>query len=163
MKDIVIRGLPPSKSNTYKIITLKGKNGKNHSSLGKSQDAKQYEKSFWVQLPRELRNKNIESEFGLMVDVFFERANNDLDNVLKIILDCLQQDGNRVIKNDNKCHYILARKFTGYQPKIKFSLLSPRAFELLFEFLELIKSDQITEEFKNERIFEIINELKTLL
>ncbi len=161
MKDIVIRGMPPAKSNTYKIVTLKGKDGKVHSSMAKSKEAKVYETSFWAQLPPTVRNKNIDSNFGLLLDVFFETKRSDLDNSLKIILDCLQQ--NKVIKNDNRCEYILARKFTGYKGKIKFSILSVRFFELMFEIIDILKADNLDRVFKENKILNITKEMEELV
>ncbi len=129
MEKIRIYGTPPSKSNTYKIITLKRK-GKVHASLAKSPEAKAYEQKFWVQLPKHLRGKNISTEFALIITIYFPSKRNDLDNALKIVLDCLQMKTNRVIKNDNLCVYILAKKVIRKKGgMIEFSLVSPTYFE----------------------------------
>ena len=99
---VTILGQAPSKSNSYKIITIG-----NHSSLGKTPVLKEYERSFYIQCP--IRDKMITGYFKLYADVFFTTQSHDLDNSLKIILDCLQEC--KVIKNDNRCVEIRARKF----------------------------------------------------
>lgn len=112
MKHIVY-GNVPSKSNCYKIIKLGGR-----CSLAKNKDLKLYESAFGLQLP-EL--KTIESAFGIIVEVYYDSRRPDLDNSLKIILDCLQQFG--AIKNDNKCVEIAARKYLDKKnPRIEFEL-----------------------------------------
>ena len=99
---MTIRGKVPSKANSYKVITFNG-----HGSLGKTERLKAYEHSFFLQCPH--RGVNLYHFFTLYADVFYETMNPDLDNSLKIILDCLQMC--EVIKNDNKCVQIIARKF----------------------------------------------------
>ena len=99
---MTIRGKVPSKANSYKVINICG-----HGSLGKTERLKAYEHSFFIQCPH--RGVNLYHFFTLYADVFYETMNPDLDNSLKIILDCLQQC--EVIKNDNKCVQIVARKF----------------------------------------------------
>lgn len=96
-----IYGQPPSKSNSYKIIKING-----HRKLGKTAAMKSYEQSFFMQCG--LRDKMVAKRFRLSVDVFFSSDRPDLDNCLKIILDCLQSC--RAIKNDRLCSEIHARK-----------------------------------------------------
>jgi Holliday junction resolvase RusA-like endonuclease len=109
---ITIQGKIPSKSNSYKIITIAG-----HSSLGKQKVLKEYEQSFFLQCP--LRGKNIAGYFKLSVDVYYENMRPDLDNCLKILLDCLQQC--KAIKNDRQCVEIHARKLIDKNnPRVEF-------------------------------------------
>lgn len=164
MRDFAIGGMPPSKSNSYEIVKKKSKKtGKWYYSLANSDEVKAYQKSFWAQLPPSVRNKNIQSNFGLMMDVFFKTKSNDLDNSFKIILDCLQQKNNRVIKNDNQCEYILARKFTGHNGKVKISILSVLFFELLFKMIDILKMDDLDQGFKEKKILEITKEMEELV
>lgn len=110
-----IYGNPPSKSNCYKIITLNG-----HGSLAKTAALKKYEKDFYIQC-NQYRNKDIKGYFELHIDVFYENQRSDLDNAMKVILDCLQHV--KAIANDNKCVHINARKFLDkVNPRIEFSL-----------------------------------------
>lgn len=112
---ITIQGKIPSKSNSYKIITIAG-----HSSLGKQKVLKDYEQSFFLQCP--LRGKKIAGYFKLVVDVYYENMRPDLDNCLKILLDCLQQC--KAIKNDRLCTEIHARKLIDkHNPRIEFEII----------------------------------------
>jgi twinkle protein len=55
-------------------------------------------------------------------DVFYDSRRPDLDNSLKVVLDCLQKA--KVIKNDNKAMEILARKHLDkINPRIEFSIV----------------------------------------
>lgn len=109
-----IIGQPPSKSNQYRIITMCG-----HASLGKTTTLKNYEKEFYYQC--NLRNANIDKPFKLRIDVYFATKKPDLDNAMKVILDCLQTC--KAIKNDNLCTEIHARKLIDKaNPRIEFEL-----------------------------------------
>ena len=111
-----IIGQAPSKSNTYKVITLGG-----HGSLGKTQGLKKYEQSFYMQVGK-YRNLMIEGYFELHIRVYFATMSHDLDNSLKVVLDCLQYT--KTIKNDNKCVKIVAEKFIDkVNPRIEFKLV----------------------------------------
>lgn len=90
----VIRGQIPSKSNCYKIVSLNGRAG-----LAKQKCLKEYEKSFYIQCPE--RGRNVQGFFTLRAKVYYSSNRPDLDNSLKILLDCLQQTG--TIKNDRYC------------------------------------------------------------
>lgn len=103
MISITILGTVPSKSNCYKII----KAGK-HASLAKTAALKKYEETFFMQVGRS-RGKLIDEYFKFSMDVYYPSNRSDLDNSLKVVLDCLQVA--RVIKNDNKCTEIHVRKF----------------------------------------------------
>ena len=111
-----IKGTVPSKSNCYKVIKLGNK-----FSLGKSKALKDYEKSFFIQLPPALRGLMIDGYFELYIDVFYPSQRSDLDNSLKGVLDCLQMT--KTIKNDNKCVKIVAQKAVDKdQPRIIFEI-----------------------------------------
>ena len=99
---MTILGKTPSKSNSYKIITIGG-----HASLSKTSALREYEKKFYLQCP--CRNVNIKGYFALEVKVFYENNRPDLDNAMKILLDCLQSC--KVIENDRYCTEIHAYKF----------------------------------------------------
>lgn len=117
----VIFGNIPSKSNCYKIITFKSKDpGKSHASLAKTKALIQYEKDFYIQC-NHYRDKNIDGYFEVEVDVFYPSQRSDLDNCLKVLLDCLQKV--RAYKNDNLCTKITARKFLDkVNPRIEFKV-----------------------------------------
>jgi len=109
----VIYGVCPSKSNCYKIIQIKG-----ISSLGKTSALTKYEKDFYIQCNK-YRDANIDGYFEFYMDVFYPNQRSDLDNSLKVVLDCLQKV--RAIKNDNKCVKIGVRKFLDKaNPRIEF-------------------------------------------
>lgn len=111
----VIYGQVPSKSNSYKIITLAG-----HGSLAKTDALKNYEKSFILQCSQ-YRNKHIDGLFELHINVFNGSNRADLDNSLKVVLDCLQTC--KAIDNDRNCIRIIAEKFIDKQkPRIEFEI-----------------------------------------
>ena len=111
----VIYGQPPSKSNQYRIITLHG-----HGSLAKTSAMKAYEKKFYLECGA-YRNRNISGFFELYVDVYFQSNQPDLDNSLKVMLDCLQTCN--AIKNDRNCVKIVANKFIDrVRPRIEFTI-----------------------------------------
>jgi Holliday junction resolvase RusA-like endonuclease len=96
-----IPGKAPSKSNAYKIITIK-KGKFNHASLAKTKALKEYEKKFFSHFPPQYRNLQLDHFFTIKGYVYYPSNRADLDNSLKIILDCLQKVTG-TIKNDNKC------------------------------------------------------------
>ena len=96
-----IIGQAPSKSNSYRIVTIGG-----HATLAKSSVLRAYETKFLMQCKS--RGANISERFRLKIDVFYSSDRPDLDNALKIVLDCLQAC--KVIKNDRLCAEIVARK-----------------------------------------------------
>ena len=111
----VIYGSPPSKSNQYKVITLKG-----HGSLAKTSALKEYERRFYLECGA-YRNKNIKGFFELYIDVYFSSNRPDLDNALKSTLDCLQAC--KAIANDRNCVKIVANKFIDpIQPRLEFTI-----------------------------------------
>jgi len=97
-----ILGNVPSKSNGYKIVKIG-----NHATLAKSKALAAYEKAFYMQCKH--RDAMIDTYFEFAVDVYYPSNRSDLDNSLKVTLDCLQVA--KVIKNDNLCTGIIARKF----------------------------------------------------
>lgn len=108
----IIAGRVPSKSNSYKVITLHG-----HGSLAKQKVLKDYESSFFMQC--QLRDANITDMFKISLDVFYDSLRPDLDNCTKVILDCLQQC--KAIKNDRQCVELHARKLIDKtNPRIEF-------------------------------------------
>lgn len=111
----IIQGNCPSKSNCYRVGRIGG-----HSTLIKTNALINYEKSFYLQCSH-YRNKNIQRLFELSLRVFYPSNRSDLDNSLKVILDCLQKV--KAIENDNKCVKIYAEKFIDKkEPRIEFEL-----------------------------------------
>jgi len=89
------------------------------ASLAKSAELKKYEKSFiaqWGKIPFKVTD-----EFEIHVDVYYPTKRSDLDNSLKVLLDCLQEVG--AIPNDNLCLCIVAHKFVDKEkPRIEFTI-----------------------------------------
>ena len=109
-----VRGAVPSKSNCYKVIIING-----HPSLGKLPAVKAYESAFFMQCP--LRDANIVRRFRLDIDVYYSNDRSDLDNALKVVLDCLQAC--KAIKNDRYCVEIHCRKLIDkVDPRVEFSI-----------------------------------------
>ena len=117
----VILGVVPAKSNCYRIIILRNKDkDKQHASLAKASALKDYEKGFFLQCNK-YRNSNIDTFFQIEIDVYYPNNRSDLDNALKVILDCLQQV--KAISNDNLCTRIVANKFIDkLNPRIEFEI-----------------------------------------
>jgi len=112
----VIRGVCPSKSNLYQIVTIGG-----HPSLAKTKAMKQYEDNFYIQCNL-YRNANIEGYFEFHMEVFYPSERADLDNSTKVVLDCLQYV--KAIKNDNKCVKLVIDKFKDVSdPRIEFQII----------------------------------------
>lgn len=119
-----IPGNAPSKSNSYKIITLKSKTGAVHSSLAKTAVMKQYERTFYMCFPPQYRDKEYDHYFKLSGSIYYPSNRSDLDNSLKIILDCLQRV-TKTIKNDNKLVEIteFKRAVDKNNPRIEIKLI----------------------------------------
>lgn len=111
----VIHGNPPSKSNCYKVITVRG-----HGSLAKTKAMKEWERTFFLQCGT-YRDAAIKGYFRLDIDVYFPSQRSDLDNALKGVLDCLQSCN--AIDNDRWMVEVRARKFVDkYDPRIEFTI-----------------------------------------
>lgn len=116
IQEFMITGNCPSKSNCYKVIKLGSK-----CALGKQKHLKSYENSFMVQM-LQYKYDLIDTEFKFIIDVYYNSRRPDLDNALKVVLDCLQKVG--AIKNDNKCIEIVAKKHLDKNnPRVKFCIL----------------------------------------
>jgi Holliday junction resolvase RusA-like endonuclease len=103
-----IRGTVPSKSNCYRI---------GNKGLFKAKGLTDYEDKFYIQCKE--RGRMVEGYFEFEMDVYYPSERADLDNSLKVVLDCLQKC--RVIKNDNKCTRIVVRKFLDKKdPRIEY-------------------------------------------
>lgn len=116
-----IAGNVPSKSNSYRIVTFKSKDGsQSYSHLAKTKDLTKYERDFKLQCVG-YRNAEIDQEFCIEVKVYYRRAQSDLDGVFKALLDCLQEVN--AIKNDNKCVRIHAEKYIDpSNPRVEFRI-----------------------------------------
>ena len=107
-----IIGVCPSKSNCYMVI---------HKGMIKTKVLKAYEQSFYLQC-NEYRNKNIDGLFEFHMNAYLPSNRQDLDNLMKIQLDCLQHV--KAIKNDNLCIKIVAQKFVDkLNPRIEFEII----------------------------------------
>ncbi len=112
--EVTIYGACPSKSNCYKVARREG-----HGTLTKSDALKNYEQSFFMQ--NTLRHKKISKRFKFTVYVYYKSDRPDLDNALKILLDCLQLS--ETITNDRLCAEIHAHKFIDkVNPRVVFTI-----------------------------------------
>ena len=107
----------PSKSNSYRIITLGG-----HASLAKTNALKNFENAFYLQCG-DYRNLNIDKYFEFYCKVYYPSMRSDIDNSLKILLDSLQKA--KAIKNDNLCIKVVAEKFVDkVNPRVEFKIIT---------------------------------------
>jgi Holliday junction resolvase RusA-like endonuclease len=115
--DLIIRGNPPSKSNSYKIITIYG-----HGSLGKTPALRKYERDFALQIPETYKNQLTAYKwYRIYLAVYFDNNRQDLDNAAKIILDCLQK--NEVVKNDRAVKFLgMAKYFDKTNPRVEIQI-----------------------------------------
>lgn len=113
-----ILGNVPSKSNCYKIVTVAG-----HNKLGKTDALEDYERAFYMQCGGTYRNLNIKGIFEFYARVYYPSTRSDIDNSLKVLLDCLQYT--RTIANDNKCVKVVAEKFVDKaNPRVEFKIVT---------------------------------------
>ena len=113
-----VYGTTPSKANCYRIIYVKG-----HHQLGKTTALKKFEESFYIQCAGEYRNANISDYFEFHVRVYYPSKRSDIDNSLKVLLDCLQHT--KTIKNDNLCVKVVAEKFVDkVNPRVEFKIIT---------------------------------------
>ena len=119
----VIHGNPPSKSNCYKVVTIHG-----HGSLAKTKALKEYERAFFMQCGT-YRDAAIKAYFRLDIDVYYANQRPDLDNAMKVILDCLQACN--AIDNDRWLVELHARKFVDKaDPRIEFTITPVEGIEI---------------------------------
>ena len=112
-----IYGVPPSKSNAYRIVTING-----HASLTKTTAMKEYEEQFLWQVGA-IRGAMIDVPFRFELDVYYPSKRSDLDGSFKGVLDCLQKA--KVIKNDNNCYNICANKYIDKDnPRIELKIIT---------------------------------------
>lgn len=84
---ITVAGQVPSKSNGYRVVALNG-----HGSLARSAALVRYATNFYLQMGA-YRDLGVQGLFELYADVYFTSMGHDLDNSLKVLLDCLQKGG----------------------------------------------------------------------
>ena len=113
----IIHGKVPSKSNSYKVIKVDGQ-----SRIGKKDVVKRYEEAFMWQVGK-IRDAGISGMFEFYLDVYYPTKSPDLDGCFKVVLDLLQKA--KVIKNDNNCCKIVARKFIDKtDPRVEFKIIT---------------------------------------
>lgn len=111
----VIRGQIPSKSNCYRIVNINGR-----AKLAKQKVLTEYEKIFYIQCPE--RGRMVDGFFKLIAKIYYSSNRPDLDNSLKILLDCLQLTN--TIKNDRYCVHIDIQKFIDKkEPRIEYEVI----------------------------------------
>lgn len=111
----VIRGQIPSKSNCYRIVNINGR-----AKLAKQKVLTEYEKIFYIQCPE--RGRMVDGFFKLVAKIYYSSNRPDLDNSLKILLDCLQLTN--TIKNDRYCVHIDIQKFIDKkEPRIEYEVI----------------------------------------
>jgi hypothetical protein len=76
--------------------------------LAKTKALRDYENRFFMQ-SGQYRDLGIDKYFEFHCKVYYPSMRSDLDNSLKILLDCLQKC--KAIKNDNLCVKVVAEKF----------------------------------------------------
>ena len=76
-----------------------------------------------MQFPPKYREKQYDHYFKLHGSVYYDSARADLDNSLKVIMDCLEKVTG-TIKNDNKCIQIhVDRAIDKKNPRIEMKLI----------------------------------------
>jgi len=140
MIDLIILGNVPSKSNSYRIITLPvkgaipcracGQRETHASSLAKTSVMSKYEKSYQQQIGDSLR-QDISGRLTATIRVYYDSERPDTDGCLKAALDGLQppkvKDGADripgVILNDRQIRKIILERFLDRdRPRIEIAL-----------------------------------------
>lgn len=112
-----VEGTVPSKSNNYKVVVRDGKH-----CISKSETLREYEDWFYWKAAA-YRNLNIKGLFEYHCKVYYPSKRSDLDNSLKVQLDCLQYC--KAITNDNNCVKIVAEKFIDKDnPRVEFKIIT---------------------------------------
>jgi len=112
-----IEGKVPSKSNNYRVFMRNGS-----YCIGKSDVTKEYEELFYWKASK-YRNLQIKGLFEFYCKVYYPSKRSDLDNSLKVQLDCLQYC--KAITNDNNCVKIVAEKFIDKEnPRVEFKIVT---------------------------------------
>lgn len=126
METEVIHGQIITKSNHYQAVPDKF----GAKRIIKDEKIRAYERSFMEQCTK-YRNRRISSRFRLFVRVWHGSVHFDLDNSLKMLLDCLQMVS--AITDDKLCFQIEAEKrIDKYHPRIEFALLEVNEQKQLF-------------------------------
>jgi Holliday junction resolvase RusA-like endonuclease len=113
-----IIGKVPAKANRYRVIR-KG----DSSSLAKDDVLKDYERTFYMQCSAPYRNLEITRLFEFHARVYYPTMSPDIDNSLKVLLDCLQYT--KTIRNDNLCVKVVAEKFVDKSnPRVEFRIVT---------------------------------------
>lgn len=74
-----------------------------------------------LQLPAKNKGLLLKTPFELIINVYLKNSRQDLDNTLKVVLDCLEFS--ETIYNDSLCCKIVAEKFIDKEdPRIEFNL-----------------------------------------
>ena len=90
--------------------------------MKKTDALSKYERDFFMQCGK-YRNLNIDEYFEFHCRVFYPSQKSDIDNSLKVQLDCLQAV--KAIKNDNKCVRVVAEKFVDkINPRVEFKIIT---------------------------------------
>ena len=87
---IIVYGEPASKSNSRKLVHIKGR-----PAFIKSQKARDYVKAFDEQCP--VLDNLLEKDVAVTMTVFYKTRRPDLDE--SVVLDCMQ---NKIYKNDRQ-------------------------------------------------------------
>ena len=113
----VIYGTCPSKSNCNRVAVMNGK-----PMMYKSSTLRKFEDDFLMQCGK-YRGMKIASRFEFYCKVYYPSNSHDIDNSLKVQLDCLQYAN--AIKNDNLCIKVVAEKFIDKKvPRIEFKIVT---------------------------------------
>lgn len=121
-KRCVIIGNVPAKSNCYRIIQFKSKDPqkKTYPSLAKTKELREYERGFSLQCMM-YRNANISGQFKFEGEIFFANERSDLDNSLKVILDCLE-DVNAIVNDKNCAEIHIKKRVDKLNPRAEFNI-----------------------------------------
>jgi Holliday junction resolvase RusA-like endonuclease len=90
--------------------------------LAMTKALRDYENRFFMQ-SGQYRDLGIDKYFEFHCKVYYPSMRSDLDNSLKILLDCLQKC--KAIKNDNLCVKVVAEKFIDKaNPRVEFKIMT---------------------------------------
>jgi len=104
---LTIYGNVPSKNSSRQLIWNK-RTGR--PMIISSKETIQYEKDFAIQIRKEYKNRfSKDDRLEIKIDWYASNYRSDIDNIPKVILDCLQK--NEVIYNDNKIDKLVIQRY----------------------------------------------------
>lgn len=119
-KDIIVYGEPVGKKNNY----LAGLSKQKRPYIYKSKKLTDYEKYFVAECLKCYKGRmGINTQFDIIVEVYYRNLKNDLDNSVTTVMDCLQMAG--IITDDALCRHATTWKiYDPHRPRVEVKIMA---------------------------------------